>query len=77
MRSSPTRRRITSEKSTSGPHVFQSQTDRECVTRFVSAIAVALLLAACGNAVSEKAQETMSSYKTAQESSLRSIAAAR
>ncbi len=77
MRSNPTRRRDISGKTTSGPHVFRGRTDEKSVTRFASFIAVALLLAACGDALSDKAQETMSSYKAAQESSLRSIANAR
>ncbi|MHA1574407.1 MAG: hypothetical protein ACTSX8_10480 [Alphaproteobacteria bacterium] len=47
------------------------------MARFAALITVALIITACGNALSNKAQETMSNYKAAQDSSLRSIAAAR
>ncbi len=43
------------------------------VARFAAVITAALLLAACGNAITNKAKETMTSYKAAQESSLRAI----
>ncbi len=47
------------------------------MTRFASFIAAVLFITACASELSDRAQETMSDYKAAQESSLRSIAAIR
>ena len=41
------------------------------MARFAALITVALLIAACGNAVSDKAQETMANYTAAQETAIR------